>query len=159
MTEKTEKTETAVARRRPLFSDLDQLGGRDPFRSLMDRFMGDLAVDWPRTNGIESPKVDITETDGAYHVRAELPGVSKNDVTVEFEDDVLSIRGEKKTERDEKTEKGRRLECSYGAFSRAFTLPADADRDRIEAKFKDGVLQIKIQKNPDRKPKQIAIKG
>ena len=121
--------------------------------------MGDLAVDWPRTNGIESPKVDITETDGAYHVRAELPGVAKNDVTVEFEDDVLSIRGEKKTERDEKTEKGRRLECSYGAFSRAFTLPADADRDRIEAKFKDGVLQIKIQKNPDRKPKQIAIKG
>jgi len=157
MTEKT--TESALERRRPIFSDLDIWGGRDPFRGMMDRFMGDLAVDWPRSSGIEAPKVDITETNDAYHVRAELAGVSKDDVTVEFENDVLSIRGEKKTERDEKTEKGRRLECSYGAFSRAFSLPGDADQNKISAKFKDGVLQIEIKKNPNSKPKQIAIKG
>ena len=156
MTEKP--SESALERRRPIFSDLDVWGARDPFRGMMDRFMGDLSSDWPGSNGVELPKVDITETDDAYHVRAELAGVSKDDVTVEFENDVLSIRGEKKTERDEKTEKGRRLECSYGAFSRAFSLPGDADPDKIAAKFKDGVLQVEIKKNPSSKPKQIAIK-
>ena len=103
------------------------------------------------------PSVDITETDGEYRVRAELPGVEKNDVTVELDQGVLCIRGEKKSRRDEKTERGRRLECSYGAFSRSFTLPQDADADHITAQFKDGVLDVKVAKLPESKPKQISV--
>ena len=155
----TGEAQRAVTRRLPRPSNLELWGGREPFHSMMDKFMGDLALDWPRSNGVEAPKVDITESDDAYHVRAELAGVAKDDVTVEFEDNVLSIRGEKKTQRDEKTEKGRRLECSYGAFSRAFSLPNDADPDQISATFKDGVLQVDVKRNPSSKPKQIAIKS
>lgn len=107
----------------------------------------DLAGDW----------VDTTRAE--LLVRAELPGVSKDDVTVEFEQGLLSIRGEKKSRRDERTEQGRVLECSYGTFSRSFALPQDADPNQISAEFKEGVLDVAIQKNPESKPKQIAIKG
>ena len=69
------------------------------------------------------------------------------------------LRGEKKSRRDEKSEKGRRLECAYGAFSRSFALPQDADADRISAEFKDGVLSISIGKRPESKSKQITVKG
>ena len=106
-----------------------------------------------------TPQVDITESADEYRVHAELPGVSKDDVTVELEHGTLTIRGEKKSQRDEKNEKGRRLECSYGAFSRSFALPADADPDRISAKFKDGVLDVAIKRTAASKPKQVAIKG
>ena len=152
-----EKKESAVARRHPLA----ELGfGRrwEPFRSLLDEVFGE----WPEAAagaGLAMPSVDITETDGEYRVRAELPGVEKNDVTVELDQGVLCIRGEKKSRRDEKTERGRRLECSYGAFSRSFTLPQDADADHITAQFKDGVLDVKVAKLPESKPKQIAVKS
>lgn len=150
-----EKTESAPATRPSLFSELDLRKSWEPFRGLMDDFF----TDWPR--GVESlaPRVDITETSDAYKVRAELAGVSKDDVTVEVEHGMLSLRGEKRSSRDEKTEKGRRLECSYGAFSRSFTLPQDADPNQISAEFKDGVLDIAIAKRPEAKAKQIAVKG
>jgi HSP20 family protein len=125
----------------------------------MGEFFADLPQDWPQRPIGTSPRVDITESDDAYRVRAELPGVSKEDVTVELEQGVLCIRGEKKTRRDEKTERGRRLECSYGAFSRSLTLPQDADADRISAEFRDGVLEVAIAKTPESKPKQISVKG
>ena len=150
-----EQKEGAVARRNP-FADLG-IGRRwEPFRSLLD----DMFADWPRETaaGLAMPNVDITETDGEYRVRAELPGVEKNDVTVELDQGVLCIRGEKKSRRDEKAERGRRLECTYGAFSRSFALPQDADPDRISASFKDGVLDVKVAKLPESKPKQIAVK-
>lgn len=153
-----EKKESAVERRHPL----GELGfGRrwEPFRSLLDEMFSD----WPRESGASAglsiPSVDITETDGEYCVRAELPGVDKDEVTVELDQGVLCIRGEKKSRRDEKLERGRRLECSYGAFSRSFALPQDADPDRISAQFKDGVLDVKIGKAPESKPKQIAVKS
>jgi len=154
-----EKKERAVARREHPFSELGFGRRWEPFRGLLDEMFGD----WPRESGaaagISIPSVDITETDDAYRVRAELPGVDKNEVTVELDQGVLSIRGEKKSRRDEKLERGRRLECSYGAFSRSFALPQDADPDRIAADFKDGVLDVKVAKLPESKPKQIAVKG
>jgi HSP20 family protein len=150
-------SERAVeARRHPLFSDIDLWRSWEPFRGVMDEFFGD----WARgPDAAMAPRVDITETDEAYKVRAELPGVGKDDVTVEVEQGMLSLRGEKKSRRDEKTEKGRRLECSYGAFSRSFTLPPDADAEKISAQFKDGVLDVSIAKRPEAKAKQIAVKG
>ena len=70
-------------------------------------------------------------------------------MTVELEQGLLSIRGEKKNRRDEKSEQGRVLECSHGAFHRSFALPQDADADQINAEFKEGILEIAIQKNPE----------
>jgi HSP20 family protein len=154
----SEKTENAVVRRHP-FAELELWKPWEPLRSIMGEFFQDLPRDWPQRTGLAVPSVDITETEDEYHVRAELPGVSKDDVTVELEQGVLSIRGEKKTRRDEKAERGRRLECSYGAFSRTISLPQDADADRISAEFRDGVLEVAIGKRPESKPKQIAVKG
>jgi HSP20 family protein len=124
----------------------------------MDQFF----ADWPqelRRSSVPLASIDITETDGEYRVRAEIPGVAKDDVTVEIEEGVLCIRGEKKTRRDEKLERGRHLECSYGAFSRSFRLPQDADADQISADFRDGVLDVVVTKQPESKPKQIAVKS
>jgi len=151
----SESNETAVARRHPFFSDLDPWKGWEPFRALFDPFAGDR----PSATGLTVPKVDITESEDEYHVHAEIPGVSKDDVTVEFERGVLAIRGEKKSQHDEKTEKGHRRECSYGAFSRSISLPNDANAEQITAEFKNGVLDIAIKKSPDKKAKQIAVKG
>lgn len=94
----SEQTETAVARRHPFFFDLD------PLRSMMDRLFGDTALqDWPRATGaMVVPTVDITETDDEYRIRAEIPDVSKSDVNVELEEGLLTIRGDKKSQRDEK---------------------------------------------------------
>ena len=151
----TDKNESALERRHPFFSNLERSRGWEPLLGLLDDFM----IDRPRLASVPTPNVDITETDDTYKVRAEIPGVAKGDVSVELEGDLLTIRGEKRSERDEKLEKGRRLECTYGTFSRAFTLPADADADRISAEFKDGVLSVAIGKKAEAKPKQIAVKG
>jgi HSP20 family protein len=80
-------------------------------------------------------------------------------VTVELEDDLLGIRGEKRNEREDKKEKRRLVERSYGAFSRSFTLPSNADPDRIDATFKDGVLTVTIAKRPEAKPRVVDIKS
>lgn len=154
-----ERNESKLTTRGSLFSELDPWRGGDPFRSLLDRFFQDSPEGWRSLATLTTPQVDITETADEYRVHAELPGVSKNDVTVELEQGVLTIRGEKKSQRDEKNEKGRRLECSYGAFSRSFSLPQDADADRINATFKDGVLDVAIKRQAAAKPKQVSIKG
>ncbi len=154
-----EPRESAVAPRSSHLPDIDPWRGLDPFRSVFDRFFQDVPESWRQLQTFTTPQVDITETADEYRIHAELPGVSKDDVTVELEHGTLTIRGEKKTQRDEKNEKGRRLECSYGAFSRSFTLPSDADPDRIAAKFKDGVLDVTVKRSAASKPKQVAIKG
>ena len=153
----SDQTERSVTARDPFF-DFDAWR---PWRSAAHELLRDWPRfgDWPQAAALPTPAVDITETDDAYCVRAELPGVDKDDVTVELEDGVLQVRGEKKSRRDEKTEKGRVLECTYGAFSRGFSLPKDADADQISAEFKDGVLSISIAKHPESKPKQISVKG
>ena len=150
-------SEAAIVRRHP-FLEFESSLPWEPLRSMMGEFFSD----WPRDlrrSGVALPSVDITETDDDYRVRAELPGVAKDDVTVELEHGVVCIRGEKKCRRDENLERGRRLECSYGIFSRSFTLPQDADPDRISAEFRDGMLDVAIAKRPESKPKQIAVKG
>lgn len=105
-----------------------------------------------------SPAVDLTENDHNFIVTVELPGVKKEDVTVELQDDVLTIHGEKKSEREEKTERTHWLERTYGSFSRAFTLPPAAIGEEMKASFKDGVLTIEIPKKEQAKSRQISIK-
>ena len=94
------------------------------------------------------PRVDIKENTENYTVTVEVPGVTEKDVHIELIGDVLTIRGEKKKESEEKKGQYHRIERSYGAFQRTLTLPLDADKDKVHAKFKNGVLTIDIAKNP-----------
>jgi HSP20 family protein len=105
-----------------------------------------------------SPAVDLSEDEKSYVVTAELPGVGKDDVTVELHEDVLTIRGEKKSEREEKKDRSHWVERSYGSFARSFTLPPTAQAEELKASFKDGVLRIEIPKKEAAKPRQISIK-
>jgi HSP20 family protein len=153
----SEQSQGAVVRRHP-FAEFESWKPWEPLGSVLDDLFADRARELRRSS-VALPSVDITENDDEYRVRAEIPGVAKDDVTVEFEQGVLCIRGEKKSRRDEKLEQGRHLECSYGAFSRSFRLPQDADTDQISAEFRDGVLEVVVAKHPESKPKQIAVKG
>jgi len=104
-----------------------------------------------------SPAVDIVEQDDDYIVKVELPGVSKDDVKITMEDNVLTIRGEKSQEKETKKGSHHRMERSYGSFQRAFTLPTTVKSDKIEASFKDGILNVKLPKAEEAKRKQIEV--
>ncbi len=105
-----------------------------------------------------SPLVDITEDDKEYLIKAELPEVKKEDVTLSVQDNVLSISGERKYEKEEKGKKYHRVERAYGSFMRSFTLPEDADGSKIAAEYKNGVLHVHLPKSEKAKPKAIEIK-
>lgn len=138
-------------------------GGRSLFPSrfgrALDRLFDEYAEDWPGARAaLVRPAVDVSEGEKAYRVTVELPGTSKDDVKVELSEGMLTIRGEKKSEREQKKEHARYVERVYGSFSRSFSLPKDADPNRIEAGFKDGVLTLTIEKREEAKPKTISIR-
>lgn len=105
-----------------------------------------------------SPQVDITEDDKEYLIKADLPEMKKNEIKVNVENGVLSVSGERKTEKEEKNKKFHRIERSYGTFQRSFALPDDADGTKVAAEFKDGVLKVHLPKNLVAKPKAIEVK-
>lgn len=105
-----------------------------------------------------TPKVDIYEDDEGVVLRFELAGVDPNDVEVRFENGVLTLRGERKLEREEKRENYHRLELSYGTFTRSFSLPGTIDAEHIKADSKNGILAVQLPKKPEAKPKSIQIK-
>ncbi|MEK7993568.1 MAG: Hsp20/alpha crystallin family protein [Planctomycetota bacterium] len=144
-----------------------------PFAGDFDQFFNRMMRNWPFTwpdlapssepRALRvfdhMPKVEVKENGKSYNVAVELPGLDEKDVKVQVEDDVLTISGEKKVEHtDEKTHYSER---SYGNFTRAFTLPADADRNGISAKFAKGVLTLEIAKTatPPAQVKEVAIKA
>jgi HSP20 family protein len=105
-----------------------------------------------------SPLVDITEDDHEYLFKADLPEMKKDDVKVTVENGILSISGERKTEKEEKKIKFHRLERFFGSFERTFTVPEDADTTKIMAEFRDGVLHVRLPKMATAKPKPIEVK-
>ena len=107
--------------------------------------------------GVWTPAVDIYETKDAVCVRAELPGVDKDAVSVEVKDGVLALHGERKFEKEVKEENYHRVERSYGTFHRSFSLPSSVDGERVTASMKDGVLEVTLPKREEAKPKQIKI--
>jgi HSP20 family protein len=123
--------------------------------------LDDLFRDWQPSTRRQGcvPAIDVAEDEKHYAITVEIPGVKKEDVQVEIHEGMLTIRGEKKSEREEKDERRRYVERSYGSFSRSFSLPTDADGDRVEASFKDGILTITIPKTAESKPQTVAIKG
>jgi HSP20 family protein len=141
----------------------------DPFRELeemshrLSRIFGRPLP--PKDGGKEemtiaewSPLVDITEDDKEYLIKAELPEVKKEDVKISIHDNVLSISGERKYEKEEKGKKYHRVERAYGSFMRSFTLPEEADAGKISADYKDGVLKVHLAKSEKAKPKSIEVK-
>ena len=104
-----------------------------------------------------APSVDISETDTAYLIKGELPGVKKEDVKVTIENGMLTIRGERKQEKEEKGKKFHRVECSYGSFMRSFQVPDDADEDSVKAEFKGGMLNITLPKSAKSKSKSVDV--
>ncbi|RMH60126.1 MAG: Hsp20/alpha crystallin family protein [Zetaproteobacteria bacterium] len=103
------------------------------------------------------PAVDIRETDDELRVLAELPGIEKKDVHVEVREGVLTISGERRYEKDVKEENVHRSERAYGRFSRSFVLPAQVDADKVEARMRNGVLEVRLPKVESAKPKAITI--
>ena len=109
------------------------------------------------SSGIWSPPVDIYETDNEVILKAELPEVNQKDIDIQIENSTLTLNGERKFERETKKENFHRIERSYGAFSRSFTLPNAIDQEKIHADYKDGVLKITMPKREETKPKQIKV--
>ena len=107
--------------------------------------------------GSWAPSVDIFEHEGSLVLRAELPGIEPKDVDVHVENNVLTLRGERKFESEVKREKYHRVERAYGTFSRSFTLPNVVDTEKIKADYKDGVLQVTLPQREEAKPKQIQV--
>jgi HSP20 family protein len=105
-----------------------------------------------------TPLADITEDEREYLIKAELPEMKKEDVKVTVENGVLTISGERKFETEEKKRKYHRVERGYGTFMRSFTLPDDADFNRVNAQFKNGLLTVHVPKSEHAKPKEIEVK-
>ncbi len=136
----------------------------DPWREIEDMFdRYTKAVGWPR-GGQEamassdwSPRVDIVEAEQEFLIKADIPGVEKDHVKVSVENGVLTIQGERKTEKEEKDAKFHRVERFTGTFVRRFTVPENVDADAIKAVFKDGMLTLQLPKTQKALPKAIDI--
>jgi len=105
-----------------------------------------------------SPLVDIKEEDNGFKVKVDLPGMDKDDICIEVDGNRLAISGERKFEQEEKKENYHFVERSYGKFYRSFTLPAIVQADKIDATYKDGVLEVNLPKKEEVKPKKVTIK-
>ncbi len=139
----------------------------DPFRdivTLRDR-MNRLFEDMPTLRGEEkdlaasawAPAVDIYETEGEVVLTAEIPGVDEKDIEIKVDDNTLTIRGERKFEKETKEENFHRIERAYGSFFRSFALPSYVDHDKIEAEHENGVLKIRMPKRAELKPRKVKI--
>ena len=134
-----------------------------PYRSLIslpegvERFFSDLGFDAADSDTMWSPSVDLSESENTYEVKAEIPGMKKEDIRVSYEDNVLTLTGEKKQEKEVKNKNYHRVERAYGRFQRSFRLPKTVNKDEIKAKYKDGVLTVEIPKAEAVKPKEIAV--
>lgn len=141
----------------PAFRGLQSLQ-QDMNRIFDEFFRGDLlandsffARDW-------NPAVDILENNDHFVLKAEIPGMTKDDVKITLENNVLTIRGEKKNETEKKEENYHRIERSYGSFERSFTIPGTIKVNEIDAQYKDGVLTLTLPKAEEAKPKSIEVK-
>jgi HSP20 family protein len=130
---------------------LSTVFGRAPLSSTGEKKEAITVAEW-------SPLVDISEDDKEYLIKAEIPEMKKEDIKLNVHEDVLSISGERKYEKEEKGRKYHRVERAYGSFMRSFTLPEDADGTKINADYKDGVLRVHLPKSEKAKPKSIEVK-
>ena len=134
----------------------------DPFRELntlnerVGNFFG-RSWDIPPSTTTWNPSVDIFENDNEVVIKAELPGMDAKDIEVRLENNVLMLKGERRFEKEAKEENYHRIEREYGVFSRAFSLPAAVNGDKVAAEYKDGVLKVTLPKKEETKSKPIKI--
>lgn len=130
-----------------------------PMRNVFDTFFDDIHA---KTLLDEEksfvPAFDVSESDKEYSVVAELPGIEEKDLEVTLSDGILTIKGEKKQEKEEKGETYHRIERRYGSFQRSFRMPEHVEFEKIDAMFKDGVLRLTIPKSEEHEVKKIEIK-
>ncbi len=129
----------------------------DPFESMFKRFMAPMRMELE--NGALDMRVDVTEVDGMYKVRADIPGVKKDDINVRIDGNVIQIDAEAKKEKDTKDSGGKvlRSERWEGSVSRTFSVSQDVDEARVSAKYEDGVLTLELPKKATAPSKRIAI--
>jgi len=125
---------------------------------LFDRLVATKWDDYP-TLGDWSPSMDISETKDSLVVRAEVPGMDQKDIRISLQENLLTITGEKRREKEETEERYYRVERSYGAFTRGVRLPVAVDGSRVVATFKNGLLTVTLPKTPAAKGTTIPIKG
>lgn len=133
--------------------DTDIFGKR--FSDIMDEFFSD-AVATRRSTF--APSIDISETEDQYMIDVEVPGMDKKDINLNVEKNTLTISGEREFSQEEDGKKYHRVESHYGSFSRSFTLPDNADLDKINATYDNGILKITVDKSEQATKKQIKIK-
>jgi HSP20 family protein len=137
----------------------------DPFRELstLQNRVNSLFQDYGRsqdelaTSGSFVPAVDVYEDEHKITLKLEIPGVNQDDLDVQVENNTLTVRGERKFEKEEKEENFHRIERRYGSFARSFTLPNTVDSNSIHASYENGVLKLELQKRAEAKPKQIKV--
>jgi HSP20 family protein len=129
---------------------------RREFDALINRFFGEERLLPGFIQGF-SPAIDLSESDDDFTVKAEIPGVGPKDLDISLTGDVLTIKGEKKEEKEEKEKGVHRVERTFGRFSRSFSLPCEVQEAKIEAKFENGVVTIKLPKAETAKKKSIQI--
>ena len=138
----------------------------DPFRELgglhtrLNRLLGETPARFDDEGLLTTwaPPVDIQETEQEYVVKADLPDMKKDDVKVELNNGVLTVKGERKQEKEEKGKRFHRIERTYGEFVRRFVLPTEVDGTNVVADFKDGVLTVHLPKTAAAKPQAIEVK-
>jgi HSP20 family protein len=144
----------AITRWRP-FRDVVSI--QDEMNRLFDDFFGRPVLKTGWTEGVWSPIVDISEDKENMIIKSEMPGMSKDDVKISIQDNVLTLKGEKKQEKEEKDKNYHRIERNYGSFCRSFQLPTSVKSDKVKASYKDGVLSVTLPKTEEVKPKEIPI--
>lgn len=129
---------------------------REPLFRLFDTFLNDLQGE-EVANRSWMPPVDIQEREDGYRLQAELPGLTKDDINITLENNILRLSGERKFEKDVKKESYHRIERTYGTFTRSFALPSQVNGEGVQAAFENGVLTITVPKAEQAKPRKIAI--
>jgi HSP20 family protein len=133
---------------------------RDPFQTLFSRLFGDTLPEL--YGGVETsgaPRTNISETDAAYELAFELPGLEEKDIQVDMQDQTLTVTAERKDQREAQGKRWHRVEHRYGRFSRTISLPHDASNNGIEAVYQKGVLTVTVPKAPESRPTKIQVRG
>lgn len=126
------------------------------FTDLLDEFFDDAFSSVPAADNF-IPKLDVSEDENQFHIEAQLPGMTKDDISVDLENGRLTISGERQEEDEKKDRKYHRVETSYGSFTRSLQLPENVDEESVKAKFENGVLNISVDKQEDKVSKKIEI--
>jgi len=139
-------------------------GLHEEFNRLVDSLRHGLGMQWPSTSLLHTdwfkPSLDVASDEKEYSIKVELPGMDANNISIEFTNDTLKIKGEKRQEKEEKEKDFYRIERSYGSFQRILDIPEDADAEHITSSYKDGVLSIKVPRKtlPKADTRRIEIK-